>query len=286
MTARPAGGSPREITLANTKAERVKAVRSLTGRAVRSKTGRFLVEGPQAVREAVRHAPTQVRDVYFTEATAERYDEIVAAADAAALYVHLGTPEVLEAMSPDGQGVIAVLDNTGVSLDDVVAAEPRLIAVLSNVRDPGNAGTAIRAADAAGADAVVLAGESVDPTNPKVVRASAGSLFHLPVVRSLPLVDALATLQGAGLTVLAADGSGEVELGDADAHALDLARPTAWVFGNEAWGLSADDLALADVRVRIPIFGKAESLNLATAASVCLYASAAAYALSAVPPGS
>lgn len=282
MTARPAGGPPREVSLANTKAERVKAVRSLTGRAVRSKTGRFLVEGPQAVREAVRHASSQVRDVYLTEATAERYDEIVAAADAAELFIHLGTPDVLDAMSPDAQGVIAVLDNTGVSLDDVVAAEPRLVAVLSNVRDPGNAGTAIRAADAAGADAVVLAGESVDPTNPKVVRASAGSLFHLPVVRSLPLVDALATLQGAGLTVLAADGSGEVELGDADA--LDLDRPTAWVFGNEAWGLSVDDLALADLRVRIPIYGQAESLNLATAASVCLYASAAAHALSAVPP--
>ena len=285
MTARPAGGSPRETTLANTKAERVKAVRSLTGRAVRSKTGRFLVEGPQAVREAVHHAPAQVRDVYLTEATAERYEEIVTAADSAGLFVHLGTPEVLEAMSPDSQGVLAVLDTTGVSLDQVVATRPRLVAVLSNVRDPGNAGTAIRTADAAGADAVVLAGESVDPTNPKVVRASAGSLFHLPVVRSLPLEDALAALQGAGLQVWAADGSGEVELGDPEGTGADLSLPTAWVFGNEAWGLSADDLALADVRVRIPIYGKAESLNLATAASVCLYASAAAHALSATPQG-
>ena len=278
MTARPVGGSPRETTLANTKAERVKAVRSLTGRAVRSKTGRFLVEGPQAVREAVLHASAQVREVYFTEATAERYGEILAAADHAALFVHLGTPEVLDAMSPDGQGVIAVLENTGVSLDDVVASQPRLVAVLSNVRDPGNAGTAIRTADAAGADAVVLAGDSVDPTNPKVVRASAGSLFHLPVVRSLPLEDALQALQEAGLQVWAADGGGDVNLSALQGTGADLSQPTAWVFGNEAWGLTAEELALADSRVRIPIYGKAESLNLSTAVSVCLYASAAAHA--------
>jgi TrmH family RNA methyltransferase len=279
MTERPVGAAPLIVTLSNAKAERVKQVRALTGRSARSKAGRFIVEGPQAVREAVRHAAPQVRDVYLTEAAAERYGEIVADAVEAGLYVHLGTADVLDAMSPDAQGVVAVVDTSGVSLDDVVAKQPRLVAVLSNVRDPGNAGTAIRVADAAGADAVVLAGESVDPSNPKVVRASAGSIFHVPVVRGLPLEDALQSLQEAGLQVLAADGAGDAELGGPGADAAALGVPTAWVFGNEAWGLTADDLALMDRVVRIPIYGAAESLNLATAASVCLYASAAAHAV-------
>jgi len=277
MTERPTGPDL-TLTFTNPKAERIKQVRALAGRSARSKTGRFLVEGPQAVREAVRFAPERIRDLYFTEDSAARYGEIVAVAQSAELYVHVGTPAVLEAMSPDAQGVLAVMDNAGVSLDDVLGGEvePRLIAVLSNVRDPGNAGTAIRVADAAGADAVVLAGESVDPANPKVVRASAGSLFHLPVVRSLPLDDALAAIADAGLQIVAADGSGDAELGDSTAGDDFLVKPTAWVFGNEAWGLLDEELALADTVVRIPIYGKAESLNLATAASVCLYASARA----------
>jgi TrmH family RNA methyltransferase len=274
MTARPDGAAPLDVTLSNEKAERVKHVRALLGRVARSKAGVFAVEGPQAVREAVRFVPSRVKDLYLTEATAERYRDIAEGAAHAGIHVHLGTPAVLDAMSPDCQGVLAVVVNAGVSLDDVLAGGPRLVMVLSNVRDPGNAGTAIRVADAAGADAVILAGQSVDPTSPKVVRASTGSLFHVPVVRSLPFEDAIGALRGVGLQVLAADGTGEVTLAPDAADERRFALPTAWVFGNEAWGLSGAELALADAVVRIPIFGKAESLNLATAASVCLYASA------------
>ena len=153
-----------------------------------------------------------------------------------------------------------------------LAGRPRLVAVLADIRDPGNAGTVLRSADAAGADAVVFAGDSVDPYNGKTVRASAGSLFHLPVVRGARLPDALAAARPAGLTVLAADGAGERELTDLP----ELAAPTAWLFGNEAWGLAADTGALADARVRIPISPRAESLNLGAAAAVCLFASSAA----------
>ncbi|PKQ25752.1 MAG: RNA methyltransferase [Actinobacteria bacterium HGW-Actinobacteria-4] len=276
MTERPSGAAVLDVTLSNEKAERVRHVRALLGRSARSKAGVFAVEGPQAVREAVRFATPRVKDLYLTEATSQRYRDIVTEAIDAGIHVHLGTEAVLAAMSPDCQGVLAVVTNSGVSLDDVLAAKPRLVMVLSNVRDPGNAGSAIRVADAAGADAVVLAGDSVDPTNPKVVRASTGSIFHVPLVRSLPLDDALAALQGVGLRILAADGSGPVTLGETGADDVALAAPTVWVFGNEAWGLSADELALADAVVHIPIYGKAESLNLATAASVCLYASARA----------
>lgn len=273
MTGRPAGPADLSVTLSNPRAERVKRVAALAGRSARSRAGAWLVEGPQAVREAVRFAGSRVRDVYLSEEAAARYTEIVDDAVAGGLYLHVGTAAVLEAMSPDAQGVLAVVDSTGASLDDVLAASPRLVAVLANVRDPGNAGTVIRVADAAGADAVVLAGEAVDPGNPKVIRSTAGSLFHLPVARA-PLAEALEALQAGGLTVVAADGSGELTLG-ADTDEL-LDAPTAWVFGNEAWGLRDDELALADHVVRIPIYGKAESLNLGTAAAVCLYASAAA----------
>jgi TrmH family RNA methyltransferase len=156
-------------------------------------------------------------------------------------------------------------------LAQVVRAAPRLLAICADVRDPGNAGTVIRTADAAGADAVVLAGQSVDAYNAKTVRASVGSLFHLPLAVEPDPAAAVRAAQERGLTVLAADGAGEVDLFDAD-----LSGPTAWLFGNEAWGLPADLAALADHRVAIPIHGRAESLNLSTAAAVCLYASARA----------
>jgi RNA methyltransferase, TrmH family len=150
----------------------------------------------------------------------------------------------------------------------------RLIAICADVRDPGNAGTVIRTADAAGADGVVLAGSSVDAYNAKTVRASAGSLFHLPVAVEPDVPSAVRATQAAGLTVLAADGAGEVSLDEARDL---LVAPTAWLFGNEAWGLSPDVAVLADHRVRIPIHGRAESLNLSTAAALCLYASASAH---------
>ena len=276
MTGRPVSPDDLVLTLDNPRAERVKKVAALAGRSARSRANALLVEGPQAVREAVAWVPERVRDLYVSPEALERYRDIAADALTAGRWVHLASAQVMEAMSSDAQGILAVVDEAGVSLDDVLAARPRLVAVMSNVRDPGNAGTVIRAADAAGADAVILAGECVDPSNPKVVRSSVGSLFHIPVVRSVPLADAVAELQQAGVQVLAADGAGTVELGDKGADDEALAVPTAWLLGNEAWGLSADERDLADGVVRIPIYGKAESLNLATAASVCLYASARA----------
>jgi RNA methyltransferase, TrmH family len=285
---------PLDPTLTNPRSDRVRAVRALSGRPARSRHGQLLVEGPQGVREAVRHAADRVRDVYLTPTAADRYAEIVRDARASRLHVHVATAEVLAAMSPDAQGVLAVVraeDGTPAErLDGVLAAlareeRPALVAVLAAVRDPGNAGTVVRAADAMGADAVVLAGESVDVHNPKVVRSTAGSLFHLPVVAGVGLAATVGALRAAGLQVLAADGTGEHDLDDlldvagapAAAPGPDLARPTAWVFGNEAWGLPAEDRALADAVVRVPIRGHAESLNLATAATVCLYASSRAH---------
>ncbi|MCC2322087.1 TrmH family RNA methyltransferase [Cellulomonas xiejunii] len=266
--------------LTNPRADRVKAVRALAGRSVRRRSGTFLVEGPQAVREAVAPGGPRVHDVFVTPDAEVRYPEIVDAALVAGARVRTGTPEVLDAMSPDAQGVVAVVDLVQAALAPVLAARPRLVAVLAHVRDPGNAGTVLRASDAAGADAVVLTASSVDVHNPKCVRATAGSLFHLPVVTGPELGEAVTALRTAGLQVLAAAGTGSHDLDDlldvagaAPAGVPDLTAPTAWVFGNEAWGLRDEDLALADAAVRVPLRGRAESLNLATAAAVCLYAS-------------
>ena len=166
-------------------------------------------------------------------------------------------------------------DTVDVDLATALGGAPRLVTVLVGAADPGNAGTIIRTSDAAGADAVVLAGDAVDPHNGKVVRASMGSLFHLPIAVDRDVAHVLDTLSDRGLGLLAADGHGDTVL-DAGADAT-LAAPTAWLLGGEAHGLDPDVARRADRRVRIPIHGRAESLNLATAAAVCLYASARAH---------
>lgn len=271
--------------LTNPRAERVKSVRALSGRSSRLRTGRFVVEGPQGVREAVREVPERIHDLYVTAPATARYPEILRAAHATGVRVHEASEEVLAAMSGDAQGVLAVVAAADPSLAGALDNRPRLVAILARVRDPGNAGAVIRAADAAGADLVVLTSESVDLYNPKVVRATAGSLFHLPVVTGVSLAETVAAVREAGLRVLAADGAGDLDLDDLldlAGHAEtgtgpDLTQPTAWVFGNEAWGLPDGDRARADDVVRVPIHGRAESLNLATAATVCLYASARAH---------
>ena len=261
--------------LDNPRSDRVKAVRSLARRSVRARTGRFVGEGPQGVREAVRHAPGRVLDVYATPAAAQRYAaDILEPARAAGRHVHEVSDEVLAAMTEteSPQGMVAVVTDDPVALADVLASRPSLLVFLTHVRDPGNLGTVVRAADAAGADAVLVSGSSVDLTSPKVVRSTAGSLFHLPVVRDLPVEATLAALRANGIRTLAADGHGDVVLGDAD-----LSGPHAWVMGNEAWGLPGPLRGACDAVVRVPIRGRAESLNLAMAATICLYASADAH---------
>lgn len=248
------------------------AARKLTARAGRAASGRFLAEGAQAVREALAE-PSRVHELFATETAAARNAAIVAEARTAGVTVSPITDRAAELLSETvtPQGLVAVCDTVDVPLQAALAAEPQLVAVLVDVNDPGNAGTVLRVADAAGAAAVVFTGDAVDPHNGKCVRASTGSLFHLPVVREPSPEAAFAACRAAGLRVVAADGGAKASLDDAD-----LSQPTAWVFGNEAHGLPADLVDAADEAVRVPIYGAAESLNLATAAAVCLYASARA----------
>ena len=269
------------------RAAQVSAARRLAKRAFRERDRLFLAEGPQAVREALGAArdadlgSARVRQVFVTAEAAARHPELVDVPDGVMLYQVedkvLG--EIAQTVTP--QGVVAVctfLDvPLGTQLDLSAGRSPSLLAVLAHVRDPGNAGTVIRCADAAGADGVVLSSASVDLYNPKAVRSSAGSLFHLPVTVDADLPETIAALRSAGLVVLAADGgvAGAVDLDEAADTGL-LAGRVAWLFGNEAWGLPPEIRELADRVVAVPIHGRAESLNLATAAAVCLYATASA----------
>ncbi len=235
----------------------------------RKRTGLFLAEGANMVEAAL--ARGLVTDVYATESAASRFEQLLGSTP-----VHLVTEKAAKSLSDTVSpvGLVAVCSTPTPNLADVLADSPRLVAVAVETSEPGNAGTLIRLADAMGADAVVLAGHSVDPYNGKCLRASAGSIFALPVLEVTDVTALIEALRAAGLHVLATTLDGELSLDDAV-----LPVPTAWLFGAEAHGLSPDVAALADARVRIPMSGSAESLNVAAAASICLYQSSRALRL-------
>jgi len=255
-----AGGTP-----FTRRTPRVVSAIKLQRRKDREVRGAFLAEGPQAVASAL--SAGVVREIFATADRARDFpDASIVTDDAMAA---LG-----ETVQP--QGVVAVCDTVDVPLDDALAKQPRLVAVVLEVRDPGNAGTILRTADAAGAQAVIFAGDAVDPYNGKCVRSSAGSLFHVDIVRERDWSGLFAKLRAAGLRTYATSGYAARDLDElADSGGLD--GRTSWVFGSEAHGLPPAALSESDEAVRVPIYGAAESLNLAAAAAVCLYASARAH---------
>ncbi len=244
--------------------EAVKLHRQIT----RRRSQRFLVEGANLVEAASRRG--LVREIFVTDAAEQRYAALLAPHAAA---VHPVTERAAKALSDTvtPAGLVAVCELPSTDLADVLAGAPRLVAVGVEIGEPGNAGTLIRIADAMGAAAVVFAGHSVDPYNGKCLRASAGSIFSVPVVVAPDAGSAVHALQAAGLQILATTVDGEVSLDDAE-----LAGPTAWLFGGEAHGLPAELAELADTRVTIPMSGGAQSLNVAAAAAICLYQSSRA----------
>lgn len=285
--------------ISSTQSKRIKNALKLLKRHGRKVAGQFLVEGPQAVREALdRHVELDLKarnsaipdwagsavpgngavvELFITEDAAEVHPEFVDTVKSSQISWNIVTPEVLTELSTtvNSQGVVAVCESLDVELTSVIDREAQLIVVLSQVRDPGNAGTIIRLADAAGADAIVLTSSSVDIYNDKTVRSTAGSLFHVPVVTGVGLAEVTELARARGLQVLAADANDDAH----DLHhpwdaGLDLTARTTWVFGNEAWGMGEKELGLCDSSVAVPIYGQAESLNLATAASVCIFESA------------
>jgi TrmH family RNA methyltransferase len=248
--------------ITSTRNERVAAALKLKKRAFRDAERRFLVEGAQTVGEALHHAGGLLR-LYHSDPE----HALVRRAREAGIELVAVSDEVMGSLTSTvtPQGLLGVAAYVDVELAGLAPDAPCL-ALLHAVRDPGNAGTILRSADASGAVGVIFSSESVDPYNPKTVRASAGSLFHVPVVRGVETASAIAAFRDRGMRVLAMDAHG-----DADLYELDLREPTAFVFGNEAWGLPAEVASLADATVRVPIVGGAESLNLAAAATVCLF---------------
>ena len=250
---------------------RVKEARKLSRRSVRSERRLFLADGPKAVDGALSR--DCVVEVFATPQAAETYAALVAAAPRSAVVDDRALASLSDSVTPAGIVAVCVFLDVPLAeaLDVSRGADAALVAIAADVRDPGNAGTLVRTSDALGVHAVVLAGNAVDLYNPKTVRASVGSVFHLPVAVVADPPAAVAAARHSGLVVLAADGAGELSLDDA---ADRLAGPVAWLFGNEAWGLPPELAGLADHRVRIPIAGAAESLNLSTAAAICLHETA------------
>lgn len=257
--------------LTNVRAPKVARARRLLKRGFRESDGLFLAEGPQACREAAK--ANKVKELFLTQEAFDRYSEIVSAVEASGAEIIICTEAVIAQFSStvSPQGMTAVVRMWDQDPSELFESNPKLLVALTAVRDPGNAGSVIRVADAAGAHGVVMSNDSVDLFNPKVVRSSVGSIFHLPISIGQELAQTIAQAREAGMQVLAADANGVSLYGG-----VNLAKPTMWVFGNEAWGIPTEVLDLVDAVVSIPIYGQAESLNLATASAVCLYASAQA----------
>ncbi|NNH75740.1 RNA methyltransferase [Nocardia uniformis] len=236
----------------------------------RRKTGLFLAEGANSVASALDTG--RVEELFYSVKAAGREHELVAGAAASGVRTTLVSDRAAEMLGETvtPPGLVALCRQVDVPLTSILDTAPRMLAVPVEIADPGNAGTLIRVADAVGANGVVLTGDSVDPHNGKCVRACAGSLFHVPVARSRDIDTTLSALEEAGIAILATTARGEVDLDDADEI---LSGPVAWLFGNEAHGLDPAIARRATHRVRIPIHGRAESLNLAAAAAICLYAS-------------
>ncbi len=271
--------------IANPKAERIRRVAELADRKGRKRSGRFMVEGPQSVRELLSCCSDIVQDLYVEVRSAEpdaaflnpTVAQMAGKAMQAGAYVHKVTHQVMQQMSTDAQGVLAVAGMQEF-LDSMAIAETfdgkAMVAAFWQVRDPGNAGTVIRSADAAGCDGVVLVDDCVDIFNPKVIRSSAGSLFHLPIL-AMGTDEFFSWCESRGLCIYAADVYGTdarppESLTDLIVSPDSLAQAKAVLFGNEARGLTQEVLERTDRIVSIPIYGKAESLNLGTSAAVML----------------
>lgn len=268
--------SKRPALLDNPNADRIRKVAALAGRSARRRSGEVLVEGPQAVREAVRFCGKDLVDVYISQEVEQRDPQLLRDALKATRWVHPMTEQVAKAMSPSAQGVAAVVKDF--RTDGLPKVDWDFVVIMGQTQDPGNAGNIIRAADAAGADAVIACSGTVDVSSPKVVRASAGSVFHLPSIVNVGFDEVSEWVKSRKMSLVAADGYGSVNLFDAQdgMESLDLAAPVAWVFGNEAHGFAQLDESVFDHSVSIPLGGHAESLNVSAAAAICLFATAKA----------
>ena len=241
---------------------RVKALIGSRGVKERKAAGQFVAEGLQCVREALvtKSGPT-IETLYVASNGRKKIEEL---ADLSSINVVDVSDEVMKEMSETitPQGILAVCAIPNVSLDSITMNGSRRFIYLSEVQDPGNAGTILRSADAFAMDAVITSPGSVDMYSPKVVRSTAGSLWHIPVFESVVIDDLLS--RGINAFSLGADGA--KKLSD-----YQMSGDTLAVFGNEARGLSTGQNVDSIDVVSIPMPGNAESLNLSAAASIVMY---------------
>lgn len=239
------------------------AARKLARRPERDKQGAFLIEGVTGVMDALR-SRAEVREVFVDKDLEDA--ELSKLIEAEGIRSYSVGRDVIQTLSDTvtPQGVVAVVSDPSVGLEALRASD--LVLVLADVRDPGNAGTLVRSAAAAGAGTVVFASGSVDPLHPKVVRSAAGALFEVALVRGVALDDAVAVLKEETTTVVGTSAGA-----DEDMYSADLRGPVALVLGNEAWGLPHETAGLMDIVVRIPMPGPVESLNVSTAGSILLF---------------
>lgn len=253
------------LTIRSTKVASALELLNKRDRELRSE---FLVEGAHAVEEVIKSH--LVKSIFVTKDFARTNNVLLSKAAAQRISIfeteNIAIEKLSETLSP--QGIVAVADYVATRLEKQDILDAKFVVVLSNVRDPGNAGAVIRVADAAGCDLVVFAGTCVDPHNGKVVRSSAGSIFNVKVRQSDDVSETLNDLVATNHNIFIADGHSKTTWQD-----VDLKNPLAWVLGNEAWGVAEEEAPVGQ-RVAIPIYGRAESLNVATAAALCLYETA------------
>jgi RNA methyltransferase, TrmH family len=254
----------------------LRAARGLSRRKQRQVARRFLAEGRQVISEALLRQGTVI-ELIVADDTIERHRDLVNAAGNAGVRISVApsraVTELAATVTP--QGLVAVCQMIDVPTDEALAGMPQLAVLCDQVRDPGNLGTVIRCADAFGADAVLVSQDSVDVYSAKTVRATAGSLFHLPLAVGVSVHAAITQARESGLQIFGTDAAAPHTINDL-AGSGELAGPILWVMGNEAWGLQPHHRAMVDRLVALPLYGQAESLNLSTAAAVFLYASATA----------
>jgi TrmH family RNA methyltransferase len=258
--------------LTSPRSPRVAAVKRLHSARGRRDSRLFLAEGPQAVREAL-HRPGVAEELFISAGATDVCRELAVSSPVPVTEV---SDEVLAAMGETRvpQGIIAVCRWVTLPLSEVMRPGVSMIVIIDGAGDPGNVGTIIRTAHAAGADGLVMTHDSVDPHNGKCVRATAGSLFHLPISVGADAKEIASLAHEAGISLAVTAADGEIGLYDLVNRAE---RPAiGWVLGSEAHGVSEALREVADLTVSIPMFGEAESLNVGSAAAICLFADAAA----------
>ena len=246
--------------ISSPKNEKIKELVKLQNAKGRKKAGMYLLEGEHLVEEAIKER-AQIKLIVVTSNRLEDYKKLLAQADVQVLVVSQDVFHKLS-MTETTQGILAVVE---IVKQEILPHKGRFI-VLDAVQDPGNLGTIVRTADAAGFDAVVLGTGTVDLYNDKVLRSMQGSHFHIPVFQA-NLQEYLPILKEKGVQVAVT----ALHRDSKDYSVLQGATDVAIVVGNEGQGVSDDVIDLADVVVTIPMFGKAESLNVSIASALLMY---------------